>query len=264
MCTCLYTDVVSAIRTNRGGNQLSRSLSAAVAWSSYYYYQGDSNSLPTWATVLLISLIVLGTLAGIVGAIVGIVVHMKGKETRIAYPAKTAKQVAKDLDGTFMYGVGKVLQGSFGVSGDHHDVREHYIDMGDDFPRLASEKGVWVPLGLAPFSTGVNRYLLNVVAIARPYGSLSAYELRYDDPVSDWHLVMVYDIAPAPGAQDNPQVRRDVLKLQQVMASSVFQYQPQTVWYQGHVILMLADCTPAGLKRHYEALRDLDSGPSRG
>ena len=249
----------------QGEHQLLISLSAAVVGSSYYYhYEGDSSSLPTWATVLLICLVVLGTLAGIVCAIVGVVVHMKGRDKRIAFPAKTAKQVAKDLDGTFMYGVGKVLQGSFGINGDRHDVRAHYADMGDDFARLAAEKGVWVPLGLAPFSTGVNRYLLNVVTIPRPYGSLSAYELRYDDPVVDWHLVMVYDIAPTPGAQGDPLVRADVMKLQQVMASSVFQYQPQTVWYEGHAILMLADCAPAGLKRHYEALRDLDFGPSRG
>lgn len=46
-----------------------------------------------------------------------------------------------------------------------------------------------------PFSIGANRYLLNVVRIPRSYGTLSAYEFRYDDPVVNWHLVMVYDLS---------------------------------------------------------------------
>ena len=259
-------------------------LSAAVTGSSSYHYQSDFNSLPTWANVLLICVIGLATLGGIAVAIIAVVMQMKGKGTQIAFPAKTAKQVAQELNGTFMYGIGKVLQGSFGISGDHHGVREHYPDMGDNFrttgwtmasithypdmgdnfPKLVGKKGVWVPLGLAPFSTGVNRYLLNVVSIPRPYGSLSAYELRYDNRVSDWHRVMVYDIAPATGTQNNPQVQADIMRLQLVMANSVFQNLPQTVQYEGHIILMLTDCTPAGLKHHYEALCTLEFGHSQG
>lgn len=109
---------------------------------------------------------------------------------------------------------------------------------------------------MQPFSVGTNRYIFNYVRIPRPYGTVAAYEFRFDDPTVDWHLVMVYDISPATGIGDDECRRNDARILLGNLRKAEFQSQAQMIEYEGHLILLLADCRPQGLKGHYTALRE--------
>lgn len=235
-------------------------MSLARVGRQRYYQHGavtHVDSLPLWLKILMGALFTFVIIAVIAVVVLAVRVQRVGG-IRIAYPAFVAKRVAKELQGRFLYGVGKVLQGSYATVKDSHAPRQHFVAMRDDFERVCQMRGVWVPLDLPPFSTGANRYLLNYVSVPRPYGSLAAYQLRYDDPTFDWHLVMVYDIAPDPAASNGGVVQADRERLLEVMRQSQLPYPVQVVEHEGHVLLLLADCMPTGLARHYEALRELN------
>lgn len=212
-------------------------------------------NLPGWGRALIIAGFVLIIGGALVLAGYAVYLHLKGNDVRVSLGAKKAREVATSRGGRFMASVGRALSGSYSQVQDRHSW-SHFVAMNDKFEEFCRAKGIWVPADKEPFASGKNRYLLNYVEIPRPYGNLAAYELRYDDPVVDWHLAMVYDMAldqQAAAGQEN----EDRQALWNSLSQRVWAQPPQELIVGNHHLLFLIDGLPTKINDHFEALLSL-------
>ncbi|PLS29811.1 hypothetical protein [Bifidobacterium parmae] len=105
--------------------------------------------------------------------------------TTYAWPAKTVKRIAGAVGARYEPTIGD--QGAFKASSGidataYSNSMRVNMRTDDHLAEYAANAGLALP-PVPPVTTGVNRYVLNWMAVPRPYGGLQAYTLRYDKPV---------------------------------------------------------------------------------
>lgn len=172
------------------------------------------------------------------------------------WPAKTVKRIARAVGARYEPTIGD--PGAFKMSsGVDATAITNSVTVNartdDHLAEYAANAGLLLP-PVPPVTTGVNRYVLNWMAVPRPYGGIQAYTLRYDNPVRigmDFHpTAFIIDLAF--NGSDPAAFSRDETLIREGFAARVTSGRLACEDVNGHRVIVVDEPDSGDVKTMYE------------